>query len=63
MIAFVTVTGTDRITIELEPGEPIHGRLLDGQGDVQTFHGWLELCAALETARPHAGPEPEGDAE
>jgi hypothetical protein len=63
MIAFVTITGTDRITLELEPGEPIHGRLLDGNGAVQTFHGWLELCAALETARPHVGPEPDAEAD
>jgi hypothetical protein len=59
----VTITGTDRLTLELEPGEPIRGRLFDANGAAQTFHGWLELCAALETARPHVGPEPDTEAE
>jgi hypothetical protein len=44
-----------RITLELDPGEPIHGRLRDESGAGQRFHGWLELAAALErlmTAHP-----------
>ena len=40
----------DRITLELEPGEPIHGRLFDQTGAARVFRGWLELCAALDLA-------------
>jgi hypothetical protein len=40
-----------RIVLELEPGEPIRGRLLDGRGGGQAFRGWLELTAALDRAR------------
>ncbi len=37
-----------RIMLELDPGEPIHGRLRHGAGAAEPFHGWLELAAALE---------------
>lgn len=40
-----------RLTIELDPGEPIQGRLLDGVGSAHRFHGWLELSTVLERAR------------
>jgi hypothetical protein len=40
----------DRITLELEPGEPIHGTLRDQAGATHAFRGWLELCAALDRA-------------
>jgi hypothetical protein len=39
-----------RVTLELEPGETIHGSLHDDSGARQRFHGWLELSAALERA-------------
>ncbi len=44
-----------RVTIEIEPAEPIQGRIVDGSGSPQAFHGWLELSAALERARGDAG--------
>jgi hypothetical protein len=50
MIRSVTASKIDRITLELEPGEPIHGRLLDPAGAAHTFRGWLELCAILDRA-------------
>jgi hypothetical protein len=40
--------------LELEPGEPIHGRLQDSDGVVHGFRGWLELCGAIERARREA---------
>jgi len=40
-----------RITIELDPGEPIRGRLIDEAGDEHHFRGWLELSAMLERMR------------
>jgi hypothetical protein len=40
----------DRISLEFEPGDPIQGRLLDGEGTAHPFHGWLELCAEIERA-------------
>jgi hypothetical protein len=57
----MTIRRIERITIELEPGEPIHGRLLDG-GQTQSFHGWLELSAALERARQRGGEQPQDPA-
>lgn len=51
--------GVQRITIEIEHGEPIHGRLLDGAGATHAFHGWLELSATLERAREHSGNKAE----
>lgn len=47
--------GIHRVTIEIEPDEPIHGRIVDAGGTEQGFHGWLELSAALERAR--IGPD------
>jgi hypothetical protein len=38
------------VVLELEPGEPIQGRLLDSSGAAHAFYGWLELCAELERA-------------
>ena len=43
--------GMLRVTIEIEPHEPIHGRIFDAAGAEQEFRGWLELSAALERAR------------
>jgi hypothetical protein len=43
-------TRIQRLTLELESGEPIRGRLLDDAGAAYHFHGWLELNGALERA-------------
>ena len=51
---------TERITLELEPGETIRGRLLDRSGAVHHFHGWLELSGALERVWERAGLERAG---
>ena len=40
-----------RLTIEIEPGEPIRGRLVDEAGATYSFQGWLELSATLEGVR------------
>jgi hypothetical protein len=48
-----------RVTIEIEPDEPIHGRIVDGAGAAHAFRGWLELSAALERARQRSGPAAE----
>lgn len=42
--------GTNRITVEFEPGDPVQGQLTDGRGASQPFYGWLELSRALECA-------------
>jgi len=42
------------VVLELEPGEPIQGLLLDSSGTTHAFYGWLELCAELERARRSA---------
>jgi hypothetical protein len=44
-------SAAQHLTIEIEPGEPIHGRLLDDSGATQAFRGWLELSAMLESRR------------
>jgi hypothetical protein len=41
----------ERITLELTPGEPIQGRVLDTAGAAYDFYGWLELSAAIDSAR------------
>jgi len=46
------------VTLELEPGETIRGRLLDAGGAEHRFHGWLELSAAIERAWERAGGAP-----
>jgi hypothetical protein len=50
-------TEAQRLTIEIEPGEPIHGRLLDSAGEAHAFRGWLELSATLERLRRICGEE------
>jgi hypothetical protein len=42
---------TARMVLELDPGEPISGRLQDQTGHVQPFRGWLELATKLERLR------------
>ena len=39
---------SERVVLELEPGEPIQGQLMDSSGAAHAFYGWLELCAELE---------------
>jgi hypothetical protein len=52
---------TTSLTLELEPGEPIHGRLRDRAGAVHPFRGWLELSAAVERVWRAAGLGREGE--
>lgn len=49
-IARVFAESTDRVTVEFEPGRPIHGLFIDQAGAAHAFRGWLELSAALEHA-------------
>ncbi len=53
----------ERITLELEPGETIGGRLLDRAGAAHRFHGWLELSAALERVWERTGLDSAGAAQ
>jgi hypothetical protein len=51
------------IVLQLEPGPPggpIRGRLSDGRGGETSFQGWLELTAAIESARAALQPSEEG---
>ena len=41
----------ERIVLELDPGDPISGRIDCPPGAVQTFRGWLELATKLERLR------------
>ncbi len=44
--------GIERVVLELEPGEPISGRIHRSTGPAQPFRGWLELASTLEHLRP-----------
>ena len=58
-----------RVVLELEPGEPIAGRALVGDGRPVSFTGWMGLYAAIDGARdgeagepaPGPGSEPPAD--
>lgn len=45
----------ERVVLDLDPGEPIHGRITFSAGPVQAFHGWLDLASKLERALPPVG--------
>jgi len=44
-----------RVTIEIDAGDPIRGRLVDSAGTGHSFRGWLELSAMLERIRIRGG--------
>jgi hypothetical protein len=48
----------ERVVLDLDPGEPIHGRIAFSTGPAQSFHGWLELASKLERARSEASSGP-----
>jgi hypothetical protein len=55
----------ERVVLELNPGEPISGRIREQTGHAQSFRGWLELTTKLErlrSGRDNAADEPEGNA-
>jgi hypothetical protein len=43
--------GAERIVLELDPGDPINGRIHCPPGVIQTFRGWLELATKIERLR------------
>ncbi|MBA2347267.1 MAG: hypothetical protein H0V81_03150 [Solirubrobacterales bacterium] len=38
------------LALDVQPGEPIHGRIRHLDGDVREFSGWLGLALELERA-------------
>jgi hypothetical protein len=48
-----------RMVIELDPGDPIEGRIECDDLPVQPFRGWLELSSRLERLRATAAAEAE----
>lgn len=48
------------VTLELQPGGPISGRIRHASGAVEPFAGWLELSSRLEHVRNSARPA-DGD--
>jgi hypothetical protein len=56
----VTDAPTQRIVLELEAGEPIHGRLVASSEPARRFHGWLQLTALLDRLRPAESSPGEG---
>jgi hypothetical protein len=46
-----------RMVIELDPGEPIAGRIECEDRPTQPFRGWLELSSRLERLRAAATAE------
>lgn len=45
-----------RVTIELDPGDPIEGRIERAGEPTQPFRGWFELSNRLERLRTGASP-------
>jgi hypothetical protein len=45
-----------RVTIELDPGDPIEGRIERAGEPTQPFRGWFELSNRLERLRAGAAP-------
>lgn len=43
--------GTARITLELDPGDPIHGRIGRELEQGESFRGWIELAGKLDRLR------------
>ena len=53
--------GAERIVLELDPGDPINGRIHCPPGALQTFRGWLELATKIERLRgEHLNETSEG---
>jgi hypothetical protein len=50
IIGMFPVPLADRITLEFDSGQPIHGRLVYQSGAAHAFYGWLELSALVERA-------------
>jgi hypothetical protein len=51
----VNIDRSEKVVLDLDPGEPIHGRITISTGPTQPFHGWLDLTSKLEQARALAG--------
>ncbi|HEX4109475.1 MAG TPA: hypothetical protein VHX88_15165 [Solirubrobacteraceae bacterium] len=48
---------TQRVVLDLDPGEPIAGHISGTSGEGEAFRGWLELVNKLERLRGvHPGP-------
>jgi hypothetical protein len=46
-----------RLVLDLDlEGNPPRGWLVDEEGSVRAFFGWLQLMDGLENARQHASP-------
>jgi hypothetical protein len=43
--------GGVRISLELEPGDPVSGSVRDAAGNAQRFSGWLEMHSLIERLR------------
>lgn len=49
------------MTLELDPGEPIRGRIRAAAGSAQSFRGWLELASKLDRIRAAGGQDGSAD--
>jgi hypothetical protein len=47
-------SATQQMTLELDPGEPISGRIRVAAGSAQSFRGWVELAGKLDRLRARA---------
>jgi hypothetical protein len=47
----MTIPVAVKMMLELDPGEPIRGRIRAAAGSVQSFRGWLELASKLDRMR------------
>jgi hypothetical protein len=42
---------TSKVELDIEAGDPIRGQLSSSGAGALPFYGWLELVAAIQTAR------------
>lgn len=52
----------EQVVLELEPGDPISGRIRGHAGPPTPFRGWLELSSQLDHLR-HASDSPDSKRE
>ena len=55
--AHIDLDTRSKVELEIQDGEPIRGQLSASGIGALPFHGWMELVAAIQSAR-HRPPAP-----
>ena len=54
---------TNRVILDLLPGEPIRGRISAGANGAESFRGWIDLASKLEHLRTDGALQNPGSGE